>query len=88
MASQQDGRVSGMFRAVVRFYETKQYKKGLKMADQVSSCSGCRPCLLACLLRHAASAHLCQSGEDPKECKCWSYMARTSESFARLHNVP
>ena len=35
MASQPDNRVSGMFRAVVRFYETKQYKKGLKMADQV-----------------------------------------------------
>ena len=60
MASQPDSRVSGMFRAVVRFYETKQYKKGLKMADQVSPCSGCCPCLLACLLLHSqvASGHM------------------------------
>jgi len=30
-----DSRVSGMFRQVVKFYETKQYKKGRKVADQV-----------------------------------------------------
>ena len=88
MASQPDGRVSGMFRAVVRFYETKQYKKGLKMADQVSPGSGCRPCLLACLLRHVASAHLHASGEDLVLCNCWSCMPRTCESLPRLHNVP
>jgi N-alpha-acetyltransferase 15/16, NatA auxiliary subunit len=26
---------SGLFRQIVKFYETKQYKKGLKAADQV-----------------------------------------------------
>ena len=44
-----DSRVSGMFRQVVKFYETKQYKKGLKVADQVrrDACgcfSHCSPC--------------------------------------------
>jgi hypothetical protein len=26
---------AGLFRQIVKFYETKQYKKGLKAADQV-----------------------------------------------------
>jgi len=65
-----DSRVSGMFRQVVKFYETKQYKKGLKVADQVRrDACGCSvivapvlACLLACLLLQAselACALLC-----------------------------
>ena len=35
-SQQLPGKEAGLFRQVVKFYESKQYKKGLKAAEQVS----------------------------------------------------
>ena len=34
---------AALFRQIVRFYEMKQYKKGLKAADQILKCARRRP---------------------------------------------
>ena len=35
-SQQLPGKEAGLFRQVVKFYESKQYKKGLKAAEQVT----------------------------------------------------
>lgn len=62
---QPDGQVlaskdATLFRQLAKFYETKQYKKGIKAADQVhTAILGCpRLCVRPELRRHASNACL------------------------------